>query len=379
MKKLIMGLLPLLGLFACNNGGSTASISTSTYPQNPTNTLPDGFLCLPSGYPAPTSAAGAMKIAYGRNCQVTNVTDTPVKETLESMAVALTDSSGGRYCTGTPLSYDSSTGVAYVLSAAHCVVGNPKTANQQITANNIVTFSSNKNYINQTLNAAPDSGTTGTITAVYVPKQYCEVPEFSFDGDYYGCSALSAQNGDLALVKVNVGNNQTLAINPQVQLATSAIQPTTPSYIMALGYGMTNVAPNYNSNTSLYYITYEYFATNSYQGESGELALMNGYSPFGFNAYYNIICGGDSGGGDFYWANNKWNLIGVHSYGTSECGASGIVYSRANDVSADVRPFASQLSNIMDMDQDVGGCNGDAANNNNFVCADASSSNLNFR
>ncbi len=56
-----------------------------------------------------------------------------------------------------------------------------------------------------------------------------------------------------------------------------------------------------------------------------------------------------------------------------------MVYSSANDVSVDVRPFASQLSNIMDMDQDVGGCNGDAANNNNFVCADASSSNLNFR
>ena len=378
MKKISLVLLSLISLTACNSGSSSSSGgSTTTYPQNPTNTLPSGFECLPSGYPSVSPSTNSVKIAYGGNCQVANVTNTSVQATLESMAVALTNSSGGRYCTGTPLSYDPTTGVAYVLSAAHCVVGNSKAANQPITAGNIVTFSSNNNYINQTLNAANGSSTTGTITAVYVPSQYCQVPAFWLVEGSYQCSNLSSQNGDFALVKVNIGSGQTLALNPQVQLATSAIQPAYPSYIMALGYGKTNTN---NYNTNLFYITYEYFATNSYQGDTGETVIMNGYSPYGSNAYYSIICGGDSGGGDFYWANNTWNLIGVHSYGSSTCGQASTSYPYvnlltpgANDVSADVRPFASQLSNIMAADKAAGGCNSSAASSNNFVCADASS------
>jgi len=378
MKKLSLILFSLFGLIACNSGSSSSGSGGSTsYPQNPTNTLPSGFECLPSGYPSLNSATNSVKIAYGGNCQVANVSNTSVQATLESMAVALTNSSGGRYCTGTPLSYDETTGVAYVLSAAHCVVGNSKAANQQITAGNIVTFSNNNNYINQTLNAANGSGTTGTITAVYVPNQYCQVPSFWLVDGAYQCSNLPAQNGDFALVKVNIGNGQTLALNSQVQLATSAIQPTYPSYIMALGYGITNTN---TSNTNLFYISYEYFATNSYQGNTGETVIMNGYSPYGSNAYYSIICGGDSGGGDFYWANNTWNLIGVHSYGSSKCGEASTSYPYvnpftpgANDVSADVRPFASQLSNIMAADKVAGGCNSSAASSNNFICADATS------
>lgn len=379
MKKISLVLLSLLSLTACNSGSSSSSGGGSTYPSNPTNTLPSGFECLPSSLPSLNSATNSVKIAYGGNCQVANVSNTSVRASLESMAVALTNASGGRYCTGTPLSYDPTTGVAYVLSAAHCVVGNSKAANQPITAGNIVTFSSNNNYINQTLNATNGSEPTGTITAVYVPSQYCQVPAFVYDSDSgsYLCGNLSAQNGDFALVKVNIGSGKSFALNSQVQLATSAIQPEYPSYIMALGYGKTNTN---NFNTSLFYITYEYFATNSYQGNTGETVIMNGYSPYGSNAYYSIICGGDSGGGDFYWANNTWNLIGVHSYGSSTCGQASTSYTYvnlltpgANDVSADVRPFASQLSNIMAADKAAGGCNSSAASSNNFVCADATS------
>ncbi len=379
MKKISLVLLSLLGLTACNGGGSSSSGGSTTYPPEPTNTLPSGFECLPSGLPSLNSVSDSTKIAYGGNCQVANVSNTSVQATLESMAVAITYSDGTRYCTGTPLSYDPTTGVAYVLSAAHCVVGNPKPASQPVTADNIVTFTKNKYYISQTLNADGSNKMTGTITAVYIPNQYCRVPAFVYNSSRaaYECSDLPAQNGDFALLKVNIASGQTLALNSQVQLATSAIQPTYPSYIMALGYGYTNTNPY---NTNLFYITYEYFATNSYQGNTGEAVIMNGYSPYGSNAYYSIICGGDSGGGDFYWANNTWNLIGVHSYGSSECGQASTSYPYiniltpgANDVSADVRPFASKLSNIMAADTAAGGCNSSAASSNNFICADASS------
>ncbi len=366
MKKISLVLLSLLGLTACNGGGSSSSSGGSTtYPPEPTNTLPSGYQCLPSGYPTSSSNSGGnAKIAYGSNCQVSDVENTSVQATLESMAVAITLSDGSRYCTGTPISYDPTTGVGYVLSAAHCVVGNPKSALQQVTANNITTFTKNRYYISQTLNADGSNKMTGTITAVYIPSQYCQVAPFTLNRyGNYECNYLPAQNGDLALLKVNITSGNSLNINSQVKLAPSNLTMAQPSYIMALGYGSTNTNEN---NTNLFYITYEYFANNSYQGETGLSTLMNGYSPSGTNAYYSIICGGDSGGGDFYWDGANWNLVGAHSYGSSICGSANVNYAGANDVSADVRPFTAQLQQIMAQDTTPTGCN---ASVSGFICA----------
>ena len=368
MKKISLVLLPLLGLVACNSGSSSSSSTSPTYPANPTNTLPNGYQCLPSGLPTYSSVGDNLKIAYGSNCEVSAVTNTSVQSTLESMAVALTNSSGGRYCTGTPLSYNATTGVGYVLSAAHCVVGNPKAAGQQVTTDNIVTFTNSNNYINQTLNAANNSGTTGTIQAVYIPSQYCQSASFTINQyGNYECGSLPAQNGDLALVKVSFSTGQSLNVNPQVKLAPSSLTMVQPSYVMALGYGITNY-DIFQKNSSLYYITYEYFANDTYQGEVGLSTIMNGYSPQGNNAYYSIICGGDSGGGDFYWDGTNWNLVGAHSYGSSICGSASVSYAGANDVSADVRPFTSQLQQIMAQDTTPTGCN---ATVSGFTCNSA--------
>lgn len=372
MKKISLVLLPLFGLVACNGGGGSSSggsSGSSTYPANPSNSLPSGYQCLPSGLPTYGSVGDNLKIAYGSDCLVANVATNPDKgvalqSTLESMAVALTNSSGGRYCTGTPLSYNATTGVGYVLSAAHCVVGNPKAAGQQVAISNIVTFSNNYNYINQTLNAANGSGTTGTIQAIYIPSQYCQSAAFELQNGSYVCGSLEEQNGELALVKVSFSTGQSLNLNPQVRLAPSDLTMAQPSYIMALGYGITNY-DIFTRNTSLYYITYEYFANNTYQGDVGLSAIMNGYSPQGYDAYYSIICGGDSGGGDFYWDGINWNLVGAHSYGSSVCGAANANYAGANDVSADVRPFTSQLQQIMAQDTAPAGCN---ASVGGFIC-----------
>ena len=240
MRKVSWLLLSLFGVIACSGGvGGSSLVSSIIYPQNPENILPNGYQCLPSGY-SPNSAGTSVKIAYGGNCQVADVADASTQATLASMAVALSDSSGNRYCTGTTLSYNPVTGIGYVLSAAHCVLGNPKVAGQQVTANNIVTFSLRRNYINQTLNAVSGSGTSGTIQAIYIPNQYCQTSDFALVGDSYQCNNLAAQNGDLALAKVNFGLSQSVNLNPQVRLATSDIQLFSPSYIMALGYGGTD-------------------------------------------------------------------------------------------------------------------------------------------
>lgn len=361
MKKLSLVLLPLLGLLACNSGGGTSNNVEYTYPHNPINVIPVDFRCLPSIPLTANTSGNSTKIAYGDTCRVATISNPNTQATLGSMAIALTNSRGIRYCSGTPISYDQTTGVGYVLSAAHCVIGNNKAANQHITPKNISIFNG-RNYVNQTLNANV-GGTTGVISAVYVPKQYCQNPEFSMGT----CSKLTDQNGDLALLKINVHAGSVMSVNNQVQLATTAIQPDTPSYILALGYGLTNLKAN---NTNLFYINYEYFATNSFHGETGQSVIMNGYSPSGLNNFYSLICGGDSGGGDFYWTNNQWHLIGVHSYGSSICGKSSPIYTNAADVSTDIRPFADQLNDIITADRTANGCDVNVANRNNFICAD---------
>lgn len=363
-----------MGLASCNNGGTIKyDTTTENYPPNPTNVMPNGYLCLPQ-LPSSTTKGveHSFQIAYGENCQVSAIESSDSKKkTLQSMAVALSfgpESSsyaGSRYCSGTPLSFDPITRTGFILTAAHCVLANSKKAeNQQITQDNITTFKTfsdgitTSGYINQTDNAYYGSGVTGSIEAVYVPKQYCQVPAF----EKGFCSDLAAQNGDIALIKATFTESQQLQYNPNVKLATPSIKPATPSYIMALGYGITNTNER---NTNLFYISYEYFATNSYWEESAESVIMNGYSQYGSNIFSSIICGGDSGGGDFYWADNIWYLIGVHSYTSRGCGSSAPDYYNALDASADVRPFSAELQNIMLQDTSQKGC---GYNSKDFIC-----------
>lgn len=364
MKNKVLYVASIVVLIAgCNSGSNTI-----IYPTTPTNLvgINNNYECLPSGYPGYSDVKG-LKIAYGSDCKVANA-DSTIRPSLESMAIAISDSFGSRYCSGTPLSYDPSTGIGYVLTAAHCVVNSIKSINTQITSSNI-TLPSNKKYVNQSLNAF--LGISGTIKAVYVPNQYCESSsikiEYKNGKTYYVCSNLAAQNGDVALLQVKFNNG--VKLSNDVKLADTGLDLPYPSYIMALGYGITDKNSN---NTDLFYITYEYFATNSYMGISSSSTIMNGYSKN--NAFYNIICGGDSGGGDFYWDDNsnKWQLVGVHSFGSAECGKASPVYSGAMDVSADVRPFANKLNILKAANTNIEteGCHSDLAAQNGFICAE---------
>ncbi|MHB8177235.1 MAG: trypsin-like serine protease [Vulcanimicrobiaceae bacterium] len=312
------------------------------------------FQCLPSGLNGPSSFSS--QIAYAQSCAVAG---SPQQALLQSMAVSLmggNNTSGySSYCTGIPISFNPATGVGFVVTAAHCVAGGLKAAGAQITPGNIITFINNgldRTGIYQKTpgQVASSLDLTGQIQAVYVPSQYCMAPAFKSDGN--GCTILQQQNGDVAVLKVLVTNGNTLAVSSQVQLAPSTLSIPSGAYLMALGYGLNNgPAPN---SSVLYYVDYQYFANNSYQGESGEASLMNGYYTNG--TYYSIICQGDSGGPDFYWDGAKWDLVGAHSYGPTPCGISGPSYSSANDVSADVRLFTSWIQTILAHDTSPTGC-----------------------
>ena len=71
-----------MGLASCNNGGTIKyDTTTESYPPNPTNIMPNGYLCLPQ---LPSSATKGVEhsfqIAYGENCQVSVLKALIVKE-----------------------------------------------------------------------------------------------------------------------------------------------------------------------------------------------------------------------------------------------------------------------------------------------------------
>jgi hypothetical protein len=202
---------------------------------------------------------------------------------------------------------------------------------------------------------------TGDITAVYVPSQYCQNGAIILNDGSYSCSPLDLQNGDVAVLKIQTRNSNTLQVNPNVKLAAANFSINANSYLLGIGYGL-NTSSNPNSNI-LYYTNYQYFANNSYNGVSGLSTIMNGY--ISNNAYYSIICQGDSGGGDFAWDGTNWNLIGMHSYGSLPCGAASSNYTAAYDTSADERPFNSWINTILTNDTQPTGC---ATLGSTYVC-----------
>jgi hypothetical protein len=312
--------------------------------------IPPSYQCFPSGLP-PVGGGASPQLAYIANCAVSTAKQA---KNLQSMAVAIVQDLGnGRYksyCTGTPLTYDATTGIGFVVTAAHCVVGNAKAANTSVKLRNITTFDSGLYYVYQGTPGFFSGGDkiTGVVNAVYIPSRYCRVPRF----DANGCSDLPKQNGDVAVLKVVTRIGKSIETMPLVRLAPANLKMPEGAFIMALGYGLNTTSKP--EDRTLYYVDYQYFANDTYRGDSGQDTIMNGYRKNG--GWYSIICQGDSGGGDFYWDGTYWNLVGAHSYGPTPCGTSGKFYSKANDVSADLRPWRYWIDAIPYDDTKQTGC-----------------------
>lgn len=372
-EYLYLGFISMVavGLASCNSSGNTTATTS-------TNNIPTAFQCLPSQLSSTAANNGnSLKIAYAGNCAVANATESVA---LQSMAASLevysnNDSTFLSNCSGTPLQYNSSTGVGFILTAAHCVTGDAKAANTQVTPSNITIYDiglsgHNSAWIEQGVAAeVPESANlTAQIVAVYIPSQYCQVPSFSLSGGTYACSNITEANGDFAVLKIQTQPSKTLAVSSSIALAPSSLSVSGFSYILGLGYGTVNSTGTIGGdkrNESLNYINYQYFGTNSFAGSTGESVILTGYYS---NGYYSIVCRGDSGGGDFVWNGSSWYLLGVHSYisvNTPGCGASSPNYNNVNNASADVRQFNSWIQNILTSDTESTGC---ASLGDSYVC-----------
>lgn len=383
MKKLILCLFPVgILLVACNGGGSSSSSSPSA------QAIPSAYQCYPSQLPTGLQS-NSLQIAYAGNCLAESASQSA---NLQKMAVALeryesattygsitTESGFYNFCTGTPIKYNPTTGVTFIVTAAHCVVGTrfPKAAGAPTTSVNISTYvvddyGHNNAWITQGTNAGgiQQGQLTAQVLAVYVPSQYCQAKAFTNESGIYSCNGVYGVdipywNGDFAILKVQAQAGKSVAIANNVKLAPSNLSlASTSTNLLALGYGGTN--PNGTidgqnpSNSFLNYINTAYFGTNSYGGINASMTIMNGYLKG--NIYYSLICQGDSGGGDFAWDGSNWNLVGVHSWGNTygnrsgkvTCGAYGTDY--VANASADVRQFNGWIQGVLNGDNQTTGC-----------------------
>lgn len=340
-KLLQLALLSSVGLTitACNSGSSS-----SPTPGPSAQALPSSYICLPSQVPAPppkSSNNNGLKLAYASQCLAESAAQASnLQELGISLELYVPNSGFASGCTGTPIQYQN--GIGFVVTAAHCVANNSG-INTYIESNG-----HNSAWVYQGFTAGPlqTNQLTGQITAVYIPS--------SWNGD-------TTAGNDIAVLKIAPQQNQQFKVSPMVKLAPANFTMTSSStQLMALGYGAINPdgsTPKGIQNEDLYYITYQYFGTNSYGQMSTPTTIMNGW--FQNNYYYSIICHGDSGGGDFAWDGSSWNLVGAHSYGTPGCGRGGTIYNYIGggaDVSADVRQFNSWINTVLTQDTQATGC-----------------------
>ncbi|HEV3091879.1 MAG TPA: trypsin-like serine protease [Candidatus Cybelea sp.] len=370
MKLRVLASVALVGLVASACASHLSPLPAGSITEGALRydaTIPPSYQCFPSGLPHATGPDPLL--AYIDQCSVAKAKE---HANLQKLAIAMMIYHAQvrrfiSYCTGTPVKAEDigSVHVAFVVTAAHCVVGGDKAAHTKVTAANISTFANHGDYVYQGTPGILTEGNrdllTGKIDAVYVPSRYCEVPAFDSDGS--GCADLQKQNGDLAVLKI-VSTAHTVDVLPNLKLAPADLSLTSASYVMALGYGInTTKTPQ---DRALYYVDYQYFATDDYQHVPSENSLMNGY--FKDSNFYNIICQGDSGGGDFAWDGKDWLLAGDHSWGAIPCGVWSSRYTQAQDVSADLRPWDSFISTILTEDRDAKGCKDFGAH---YVCAAA--------
>lgn len=246
------------------------------------------------------------------------------------------------YCTGTPIAFDPVTNLGLVVTAAHCVVGGTKAPATNIAPRNIITFDEYFEWVYQGTPARvfDESALTGKIISVYVPARYCRMPSF----DVHGCSNLGQQNGDIAVLQIRGLSGNTMRVLANLRIGGPHLTLTKQQLIMALGYGENTTRDKHDAQ--LYYVDYHFFAKDNFQSVHSAASLMNGYLQN--RNYYNIICRGDSGGGDFAWTGAGWALVGDHSWGAVPCGTYNSAYGKADDVSADVRPWQSFIQTIVD-------------------------------
>ncbi len=342
MNKLFIILLAGGVLAACNGGGSSSNSSPNPVP-TPTATIspnkvdpypyptPSTYPSMPDGFAdaVPTFVAGSqsghygLQIAYGHNSN-------PLAPNLVAYINQYVAGQGTYICSATPVAADG-VGGTWLVGAAHCYLSQ-KTQASTVTINDIL----------PRVNLKVLKGTNGDSlisdnVQVFIRKDYCQGATFSGLGECPNFGSYDGGEGnDIALVHINSKFNDD---QNYPRLAQASEYP--PAYAMApvlsLGFGLTNSG---GMGNMFYVVNYFYQQSDTV----GYHYLLNSYfNPY--EGYSELICGGDSGGGDLYWNGSQWLLLSEHTYGPSD--SCGNFYNYLPNGATNVSAYYSWLSNII--------------------------------
>lgn len=369
MNRLFILLIAGGVLSACNGGGGSSggsnpspsptpsptptinpnSVDPYPYPTPSTYpTMPDGFAAAVPTFMSNSSQAGhyGLQIAYGHNTnpqapnlvayinQLVNIYQNP-------------DYNGLYICSATPVESDGNGGT-WLVGAAHCYLSQ-KSSFAVVTASDILPM----------VNLSVYKGGSGQINKassvqVFVPKNYCQGATFDYLGECPNFGSYDGGEGnDIALIHINAKFNDD---QNYPRLAESSEYPSAYAMapVLSLGFGLTNKG---GMGDMFYVVNYFYQQSD----DTGYHYLYNSYfNPYA--GYSELVCGGDSGGGDLYWNGNQWLLLSEHTYGPSD--SCGNFYNYLPNGATNVSAYYSWLTNIINSGS--GGatayCNSESAN-----------------
>ncbi len=360
IKKILIILVGGI-VVACNGGGGSSSSSSPVPTPTPTTTIspnsvdpypyptplttyppmPDGFAdAVPTFVTGSQSAHYGLQIAYGHNSN-------PQAPNLVAYINQYVAGKGTYICSATPVATDGNGGT-WLVGAAHCYLS-AKTNEAYVSANDILSMTNLsvfKGVYGQTKKASS--------VQVFVPKNYCQGATFSGLGECPNFGSYGGGEGnDIALVHINSKFNDD---QDYPRLALESEYP--PAYAMApvlsLGFGLTNSG---GMGNMFYVVNYFYQQSDT----TGYHYLLNSYfNPY--EGYSELICGGDSGGGDLYWNGSQWLLLSEHTYGPSD--SCGNFYHYLPNGATNVSVYYSWLTNIINSGSSGATvyCNSESAN-----------------
>lgn len=314
-------------LSACGSGSVTNSNSVpnprpvGSYQGIPYNQLgnPPGLINYPEAYfPTftDTTKPDQAKIAYGRNDQV------QISNLAANVRISNT-----YICSATPVYYNAQLNSTFLIGAAHCFVSNK---NQQASLNSTNLVARQDILISYGLGGNYGWQHTYPVQAIYIMPNYCYGSTFN---DFNACpnfspnSVAGGQGNDLAVIQIS-GIYADPESYPQVVPAAEYPEPATQAPVFSLGYGLNTQTPTSEdsslSRNSLFYVANYFYAYSEFPFETGYNYLYNSYynqGELGQTGFSELICGGDSGGGDLFWTGSKWILLAEHTYGPAHsCG-----------------------------------------------------------
>ena len=269
-------------------------------------------------------------------------------------------------CSATPVSYDSKTNTTFLIGAAHCFVNNKDNLNI-LTKNNLIPAEHLQIH-----NGINKDGSTGyAVKAVYLMQNYCYGNTFPEGG---ACSnftpsdgAKNGQGNDLAIVQIS-GKYANPDNYPHIVKSIEYPQKYTMAPVLSIGYGINTQIPENdppcNSSTCarmFYVANYFYwqqdsdgyhYLYHSYYNENKATPYLDGYA--------NLICGGDSGGGDIFWTGEKWILLSEHTYGPSN--SCGGFYKYLTNAATNVSAYYDWIKNIINSPDPISLCNNQTYN-----------------